>query len=98
MTLFVRQPQRSTRMKHDSGTRADQASTPRTEPRPLTRSARIADAWVHRLAIVAAAAGVVVLMAVAVPQGSPALTFSLLVYGASLLVMLTSSALYNGGV
>jgi hemolysin III len=97
MALSVRKPECQGRMKHESEARADGASTPRTEPRPLTPSERIVDAWVHWLAIVAAAAAVVVLMAVAVPQGSPALTFSLLVYGVSLLVMLTSSALYNGG-
>jgi hemolysin III len=55
------------------------------------------DLWVNGLAIVAGLVGVIVLMAVAVPQGSRTLTVSLLVYSFGLLAMLICSALYNGG-
>lgn len=50
----------------------------------------------HWLAIAAALPAVGVRMAVAARRDDPALTLSLLIYGASLLAMLTSSALYNG--
>lgn len=72
-------------------------STRRREPRPLSRSEQIADAWVNSLAIAAGLVGVAVLMAIALPQENPALTFSLLTYSGGLLTMLISSALYNGG-
>jgi hemolysin III len=55
------------------------------------------DLWVNGLAIVAGFVGVIVLMAVAIPQGSPRLTVSLLVYSFGLLAMLICSAVYNGG-
>lgn len=66
-------------------------------PRPLGRGERVADLWVHGLAIAAGLVGVVVLMAVAVPRGSPELTLSVAVYAGGLLAMLICSALYNGG-
>src|SRR5512132_607604 len=72
-------------------------STRRREPRPLSRSEQIADAWVNAPAIAAGLVGVAVLMAIAPPQENPALTFSLLTYSGGLLTMLISSALYNGG-
>jgi hemolysin III len=54
------------------------------------------DLWVNGLAIVAGFVGVIVLMAVAIPQGSPRLTVSLLVYSFGLLAMVICSAVYNG--
>jgi hemolysin III len=68
------------------------------EPRPLAQGERIADLWVHGLAIGAGLVGVVALMAVALPQGSPGLTLGTGVYAGALLAMLICSALYNGGV
>ncbi len=50
-----------------------------------------------RLGVAAGLAGVVALVAVAAPQGNPALTLSVIVYGVGLLAMLIASALYNGG-
>ncbi|HYN39538.1 MAG TPA: hemolysin III family protein, partial [Rhodospirillales bacterium] len=80
----------------DEGAAGTRRPPPRSaEPRPLSRRERIADAWVHWLAIIVAAPAVLVLMAVAVPQDRPALTLGLLIYGLSLLAMLVSSALYN---
>lgn len=67
----------------------------RAVPRPLSRGERIVDLWVNGLAIVAGFVGVIVLMAVAIPQGSPRLTVSLLVYSLGLLAMLICSAVYN---
>jgi hemolysin III len=66
-------------------------------PRPLSRGERKADLWVNGLAIVAGLIGAIVLMAVAIPQGSLTLTLSVLVYSYGLLAMLVCSALYNGG-
>jgi hemolysin III len=63
--------------------------------RPLSHGERIADAWVHALAIALGLVGVVVLMAAAVPRESLTLTVSLLVYSCGLLGMLICSALYN---
>jgi hemolysin III len=63
--------------------------------RPLSRGERIADAWVHMLAIALGLVGVVVLMAAAIPRESLTLTVSLLVYSCGLLGMLICSALYN---
>jgi hemolysin III len=54
------------------------------------------DLLVNGLAIVAGIVGVIVLMAVAIPQGSLRLTFSLLVYSFGLLAMVICSAAYNG--
>jgi hemolysin III len=67
----------------------------RERPRPFSRRERIADTWVHGLAIASGLVGVVVLMAAAVPQESLTLTVSLLVYSCGLLTMLICSALYN---
>jgi hemolysin III len=53
------------------------------------------DLWVNGLAIVAGFVGVIVLMAVAIPQGSLRLTVSLLVYSFGLLAMVICSAVYN---
>jgi hemolysin III len=53
------------------------------------------DLWVNGLAIVAGFVGVIVLMAVAIPQGSLRLTVGLFVYSLGLLAMLICSAVYN---
>jgi hemolysin III len=82
-------------MKTINGMADTKARARRHLPRPLSRSERIADAWVHGLAIAAGLIGVVVLMATAVPQDSLTLTVSLLIYGCGLLAMLICSALYN---
>jgi hemolysin III len=82
-------------MKTINGMMDTRARACRELPRPLNRSERIADAWVHRLAIAAGLVGVVVLMAAAVPQQSRTLTVSVLIYGCGLLAMLICSALYN---
>lgn len=65
-------------------------------PRLLSRGERIADAWVHGLGIVAGLVGVIVLMAIVMPQGNLSRTLSLLIYGCGLLAMLITSALHNG--
>lgn len=70
----------------------------RVEPRPLSAGEQVVDAWVHKLAIATAAVAVVILMAIVLPQGNTLLTFTSLVYGVSVLAMLTSSALYNGPI
>jgi hemolysin III len=76
---------------------ADNTSDPRRMmPRPLSRGERCADAWVHGLGIVTSLVGIIALLAVAVPQGNPTLTLSLLIYGCGLLAMLIASALHNG--
>jgi hemolysin III len=68
----------------------------RLMPRPLSRGERRVDLWVNGLAIVAGVLGVVVLMAVVIPQGRLAASLSLLVYSIGMLAMLICSALYNG--
>jgi hemolysin III len=82
-------------MKTINGMADTKARARRDLPRPPSCGERIADAWVHRLAIAAGLIGVIVLMAAAVPQGSLTLTVSLLVYSCGLLTMLICSALYN---
>ncbi len=67
-------------------------------PRPLSRGERRVDLCVNGLAIIAGVIGVGVLMAAAIPRGSPPLAFSLLVYSGGLLAMLIISALYNGRI
>jgi hemolysin III len=67
----------------------------RKEPRPLIREERLADAWVHALAIAAAVLSVAALLALALPRASRPMLLALLVYGCGLLAMPICSALYN---
>jgi hypothetical protein len=54
-------------METINGMADNQARARGKMPRPLSRGERIADAWVHRLALASGLVGVVVLMAAAVP-------------------------------
>jgi hemolysin III len=56
---------------------------------------RAADRWVHLVAIVAAAVGTLVLVAVAISHGRPGLTLAAALYGSALIAMLAFSAVYN---
>jgi hemolysin III len=95
MTLARSKSASKAAMKTINGMVDTKARAGREKPRPLSRGERIADAWVHGLALALGLVGVVVLMAAAVPQGNVILTVSLLVYGCGLLAMLICSALYN---
>jgi hemolysin III len=56
---------------------------------------RVADSWIHGLAIVAAAAGAVVLTSLAMTEHRLALAVVAGLYGAALIAMLAFSAVYN---
>lgn len=66
-----------------------------TGERPLIGEERLADAWVHALAVAAAVLGVAALLALALPRASRPMLVALLVYSFGLLAMPICSALYN---
>lgn len=77
----------------EADTEASDRSPP--QPRSLSHGEQRVDLWVNGLAIAAGLAGVVALMAVAIPRENPSVIVSLFVYSFGLMAMLLCSALYN---
>lgn len=60
-----------------------------------TRAERVADSWVHAIALALAAVGGVVLAWISSVNGGPTMVLSTAVYAICLIAMLTASTLYN---
>ncbi len=60
-----------------------------------TRAERVADSWVHAVALALAAVGGVVLALISAANGGPSMVLATAVYAICLIAMLTASTLYN---